>query len=75
MLTYAPDPVTADEVIATAEPALPVHAPGHRRQRGDGRPPPRPRARGVERLYAWFTDFADEANLARFGDEVLSPLR
>ncbi len=30
--------------------------------------------RGVERVYAWFTDFADPDNLAEFGETVLSPL-
>lgn len=28
--------------------------------------------RGVERIYAWFSDFAAPASLAAFGDEVLS---
>jgi alkanesulfonate monooxygenase SsuD/methylene tetrahydromethanopterin reductase-like flavin-dependent oxidoreductase (luciferase family) len=31
-------------------------------------------ARGVERLYAWFTDFADPTNLRLFADEVVSHL-
>jgi len=30
--------------------------------------------RGVERCYVWFTDFADPASLAGFGDEVISAL-
>ena len=30
--------------------------------------------RGVERVYAWFTDFADPATLAAFGDTVIPAL-
>lgn len=30
--------------------------------------------RGVERVYAWFTDFASPETLARFGTEVILPL-
>jgi alkanesulfonate monooxygenase SsuD/methylene tetrahydromethanopterin reductase-like flavin-dependent oxidoreductase (luciferase family) len=33
------------------------------------------RERGVERLYAWFTDFAPLETIERFGDEVIRPLR
>jgi hypothetical protein len=32
-------------------------------------------ARGIGRAYLWFTDFADEENLLRFGEEVLPRLR
>ena len=31
--------------------------------------------RGVERVYAWFTDFARPDSLAAFGEEVIAPLR
>ncbi len=31
--------------------------------------------RGIERVYAWFCDFAPPETLAMFGDEVISPLR
>lgn len=33
------------------------------------------RARGVERFYIWFTDFADPATLDAFGRDVITPLR
>jgi alkanesulfonate monooxygenase SsuD/methylene tetrahydromethanopterin reductase-like flavin-dependent oxidoreductase (luciferase family) len=32
-------------------------------------------ARGIERAYLWFTDFADEEGLLRFGEEVLPRVR
>lgn len=32
-------------------------------------------ARGVERVYVWFSDFADPETLAAFGREVIAPLR
>lgn len=73
MLTYAPDPATADEVLATADRRF--GSWGHRPAGGSDVMLAHLRdleARGVERLYAWFTDFGDEANLARFGAEVLS---
>jgi alkanesulfonate monooxygenase SsuD/methylene tetrahydromethanopterin reductase-like flavin-dependent oxidoreductase (luciferase family) len=31
--------------------------------------------RGVERVYAWFTDFAPPDTLAEFGEDVVAPLR
>ncbi|MCK9893483.1 LLM class flavin-dependent oxidoreductase [Frankia sp. AgB32] len=31
--------------------------------------------RGVERVYAWFCDFAHPATLAGFGEQVIAPLR
>jgi hypothetical protein len=31
--------------------------------------------RGVERVYGWFSDFADPDTLAAFGDEVAARLR
>ena len=31
--------------------------------------------RGVERVYAWFTDFAPEDTLVAFGESVIGPLR
>ena len=33
------------------------------------------RADGVERVYAWFTDFAAPETLAAFGREVIAALR
>ena len=33
------------------------------------------RDRGVERIYAWFSDFATPETLAAFGREVIDPLR
>jgi hypothetical protein len=30
-------------------------------------------ARGVERVYAWFSDLAAPATLKEFGDEVIRP--
>lgn len=33
------------------------------------------RDRGVERIYAWFCDFARPETLAAFGEEVIAPLR
>jgi hypothetical protein len=33
------------------------------------------RERGVERVYAWFCDFARPETLAAFGAEVIAPLR
>jgi hypothetical protein len=32
-------------------------------------------SRGVERVYAWFTDFAHPDTLAAFGESVLGALR
>jgi hypothetical protein len=31
-------------------------------------------ARGIERAYLWFSDFADERTLERFGADVLAAL-
>jgi hypothetical protein len=31
--------------------------------------------RGVERIYAWFCDFAQPETLAAFGEQVIEPLR
>jgi hypothetical protein len=33
------------------------------------------REKGVERVYAWFCDFASPETLASFGDGVIAPLR
>jgi alkanesulfonate monooxygenase SsuD/methylene tetrahydromethanopterin reductase-like flavin-dependent oxidoreductase (luciferase family) len=75
MVTYVPDPATREEVTATAQRRFHHMAPvvgdgaelaAHLRSLED---------RGVERLYAWFTDFADEATLIRFGAEVLAARR
>jgi alkanesulfonate monooxygenase SsuD/methylene tetrahydromethanopterin reductase-like flavin-dependent oxidoreductase (luciferase family) len=33
------------------------------------------RERGVERFYVWFTDFADPATLAAFGERVIDAVR
>ena len=76
MVTYAPDPATSDEVLALAArrfgymtgrvagdtAAMVDHLRGLE-------------ARGIERVYLWFTDFADETTLARFGAEVLPAFR
>jgi alkanesulfonate monooxygenase SsuD/methylene tetrahydromethanopterin reductase-like flavin-dependent oxidoreductase (luciferase family) len=75
MVTYAPDPATADEVIATAERRF-RHFP-HRVVGDSATMVAHVRdleSRGIERVYLWFSDFADEANLARFGAEVLAAL-
>jgi alkanesulfonate monooxygenase SsuD/methylene tetrahydromethanopterin reductase-like flavin-dependent oxidoreductase (luciferase family) len=75
MVTYAPDPATADEVLATAARRF-GHMPGrvagdtdvmlaHLRDLD---------ARGIERVYLWFSDFADERTLERFGADVLARL-
>ena len=75
MVTYAPDPATSEEVLALAgrrfgymtgrvagdTAAMVDHLRGLE-------------ARGIERAYLWFTDFADEATLTRFGAEVLPAL-
>jgi alkanesulfonate monooxygenase SsuD/methylene tetrahydromethanopterin reductase-like flavin-dependent oxidoreductase (luciferase family) len=75
MVTYAPDPATREEVLATAARRF-GHMPG--RVAGDGDVVRRHlrdlEARGIERAYLWFSDFADERNLERFGAEVLSSL-
>jgi hypothetical protein len=75
MVTYAPDPATADEVIATADRRF-RHFPS--RVVGDSATMVAHlhdlEARGIQRIYLWFSDFADEANLARFGTEVLAAL-
>jgi alkanesulfonate monooxygenase SsuD/methylene tetrahydromethanopterin reductase-like flavin-dependent oxidoreductase (luciferase family) len=75
MVTYAPDPATREEALATAARRF-GHMPG--RVAGDGDVVRRHlrdlEARGIERAYLWFSDFADERNLERFGAEVLSSL-
>lgn len=75
MVTYAPDPATAGEVLTTAARRF-GHMPG--RAAGDGEAMRAHlhdlEARGIERVYLWFTDFADEQNLERFGAEVLAAL-
>ncbi len=73
MVTYAPDPGTADEVLALAQKRF-GHMPG--RVAGDAAVMRAHlhdlEARGIERVYLWFSDFADEQTLERFGAEVLS---
>ena len=75
MVTYAPDPATQDEVLATAGRRF-GYLPG--RVAGDADAVVEHlrglEARGIERAYLWFTDFADERTLARFGAEVLPRL-
>ena len=75
MVTYAPDPATRDEVIALADRRF-AHMPG--RVAGDSDEMVAflrgLEARGLERVYLWFSDFADEATLATFGAEVLPHL-
>jgi alkanesulfonate monooxygenase SsuD/methylene tetrahydromethanopterin reductase-like flavin-dependent oxidoreductase (luciferase family) len=75
MVTYAPDPATRDDVLALAARrfgAMPSRLIG-----GTEEIVTQLReleARGIERVYLWFTDFADEETLARFGEEVLPQL-
>jgi alkanesulfonate monooxygenase SsuD/methylene tetrahydromethanopterin reductase-like flavin-dependent oxidoreductase (luciferase family) len=75
MLTFAPDPATRDDVVALADKRFAVYP---NRVSGDADVMVAHlralEARGIERAYLWFTDFADEANLTRFGAEVLSQL-
>lgn len=75
MVTYAPDPATADEVLATAARRF-GHMPG--RVAGDTQTMRAHlhdlEARGIERVYLWFSDFADEQTLHRFGQDVLASL-
>jgi alkanesulfonate monooxygenase SsuD/methylene tetrahydromethanopterin reductase-like flavin-dependent oxidoreductase (luciferase family) len=75
MVTYAPDAATRDEVLATAARRFGTF-PG--RVAGDAGTVVAHlhglAARGIERAYLWFTDFADEDNLLRFGEEVLPAL-
>jgi alkanesulfonate monooxygenase SsuD/methylene tetrahydromethanopterin reductase-like flavin-dependent oxidoreductase (luciferase family) len=75
MLTSAPDPATADEVLATAARRF-GHMPG--RVAGDTATMRAHlhdlEARGIERVYVWFSDFADEQTLQRFGQDVLAAL-
>jgi hypothetical protein len=75
MVTYTPDPDTAAEAEATANRRFGAF-PG--RVSGDSAAMVAHlhdlEARGIERAYLWFTDFADEAALARFGAEVLAAL-
>ena len=75
MVTYAPDPATRDEVIALADRRF-AYMPG--RVAGDSDEMVAflrgLEARGLQRVYLWFSDFADEATLATFGAEVLPHL-
>jgi len=75
MVTYAPDPATRAEVLAVAARRF-GHMPG--RVAGDADEIVEHlrglEARGIERAYLWFSDFADEATLTRFGAEVLPAL-
>ncbi|HJR26911.1 MAG TPA: LLM class flavin-dependent oxidoreductase [Acidimicrobiales bacterium] len=75
MVTYAPDPATSDEVLALAARRF-----GYMTGRVAGDTAAMVdhlrslEARGIERVYLWFTDFADETTLTRFGAEVLPAL-
>lgn len=76
LVTFAPDPARRAEVVALADKRF--GRMGRRIATGDG---PELVAhftalaeRGVERAYCWFTDFADPAQLPRFGEDVLSRL-
>ena len=75
MVTYAPDPATRDEVLALAQRRF-GHMPG--RVAGDTAAMVAHlrdlEARGIDRAYLWFSDFADEATVTRFGEEVLPQL-
>ncbi len=72
MVTYAPDPATSAEVLATAERRF-GGFPG--RVAGDSAAMVgllrELEGRGIERAYLWFSDFAEEATLERFGADVL----
>ena len=74
VFAFVPDEAARDEVTALATRrfgyANPVIGSGpelveHFGQLAD---------RGVERVYTWFTDFADPASLAAFGDDVVAQL-
>jgi alkanesulfonate monooxygenase SsuD/methylene tetrahydromethanopterin reductase-like flavin-dependent oxidoreductase (luciferase family) len=75
MVTYAPDPATRDDVLALADrrfPYMPGRVAGGSEEmiellRGL-------EARGLQRVYLWFSDFADEPTLTTFGAEVLPNL-
>jgi alkanesulfonate monooxygenase SsuD/methylene tetrahydromethanopterin reductase-like flavin-dependent oxidoreductase (luciferase family) len=73
MITYVPDPATRDEALALADRRFGSFGS---RIIGDSDVVrahlAELEARGIERVYAWFTDFADEDNLRRFGAEVIS---
>jgi alkanesulfonate monooxygenase SsuD/methylene tetrahydromethanopterin reductase-like flavin-dependent oxidoreductase (luciferase family) len=76
MVTFAPDPATRDEVLALADRRFGTYP---NRVVGDADVVVEHlrglAARGIERVYLWFTDFAEEATLAAFGAEVLPHLR
>jgi alkanesulfonate monooxygenase SsuD/methylene tetrahydromethanopterin reductase-like flavin-dependent oxidoreductase (luciferase family) len=75
MVTFVPDPATREEVVALADRRFggyPNRVVGDAEEvvehlRGLA-------ARGIERVYLWFTDFAEEPTLERFGAEVLPHL-
>ena len=76
MLAYAPPDADLDDVVATADHRWPqMRAMG---ALASGRGPAMVEhlqamgERGVERVYAWFTDFARPATLEAFGAEVLA---
>jgi alkanesulfonate monooxygenase SsuD/methylene tetrahydromethanopterin reductase-like flavin-dependent oxidoreductase (luciferase family) len=76
MLTYTPDPATRDDIAALADKRFAVYP--NRVSGGSDEMVAHLRSlegRGIERAYLWFTDFAEEANLRRFGEEVLPQLR
>jgi len=77
MVTFVPDPATRAEVLATADARFGTTM-GRGAAVGDG-----PELvdhfgalaeTGVERVYTWFTDFAAEATLAAFGEQVIGAL-
>ena len=77
MVTFVADDADRDQVVATADRRFGWMAP-------DGRTTgnadelvahfDRLGRRGVERVYAWFTDFAAPETLVAFGDGVVAPL-
>ena len=76
MLAFVPDPSRREEVTALATRRFGYMGDGlfigdagetlaHYRELG---------ARGVERFYVWFSDFAEPSTLAAFGDQVIEEL-
>jgi alkanesulfonate monooxygenase SsuD/methylene tetrahydromethanopterin reductase-like flavin-dependent oxidoreductase (luciferase family) len=77
MVTFAPDPATHDDVMATADRRFGQMS--DQRIGGDAAAVTEGLSaledRGVERVYTWMTDFAEPENLIQFGEEVIAPGR
>jgi alkanesulfonate monooxygenase SsuD/methylene tetrahydromethanopterin reductase-like flavin-dependent oxidoreductase (luciferase family) len=74
MVAFVPRPEDRDEVVATSKRRF-----GHARPAVGTAPQLVDHfgglaERGVERVYAWFTDFAPPDTIAAFGDGVIAPL-